>query len=141
MTNKHQFFLSFLILAFSIALSSCEEEDYNPDVPKEDTASYYEEGLASWYGEAFHGNTTANGEIFNMYELSAAHKTLPFHSIVEVTNKRNQKKIEVRINDRGPFVEGRIIDLSMAAADSLDMINDGIVEVGIKLVSSPESQY
>ena len=74
-----------------------------------------EEGIASWYGPNFHGKYTSNGEIYNMYALTAAHKTLPMNTIVKVTNLNNGKSVIVRINDRGPFVKGRIIDLSYTA--------------------------
>ena len=75
---------------------------------------------ASWYGPGFHGRTTANGEKFNMYALTAAHKTLPFDSKVKVTNLKNNKSVVVRINDRGPFIKSRVIDLSKAANKALD---------------------
>ena len=91
--------------------------------------AYEEEGVASWYGGKFHGRLTANGETFNTHELTAAHKQLPFNTIVKVTNLSNGKTVEVRINDRGPFVEGRIIDLSYAAAVELDMINTGTAPI------------
>ncbi len=91
--------------------------------------AYEEEGVASWYGGKFHGRLTANGEIFNTHEFTAAHKQLPFNTIVKVTNLSNGKTVEVRINDRGPFVEGRIIDLSYAAAVELDMISTGTAPI------------
>jgi rare lipoprotein A len=92
-------------------------------------SAYEEDGIASWYGGKFHGRLTANGETFNTHELTAAHKYLPFDSIVTVTNKRNGKTVQVRINDRGPFIEGRTIDLSYAAAVKLDMIKTGTAPV------------
>ena len=91
--------------------------------------AYEEKGVASWYGGKFHGRLTANGETFNTHELTAAHKLLPFNTLVKVTNLANGKTIQVRINDRGPFVEGRIIDLSYAAAVGLDMIKSGTAPV------------
>jgi len=91
--------------------------------------AYEEEGVASWYGGKFHGRLTANGETFNTHELTAAHKQLPFNTMVKVTNLSNGKTVEVRINDRGPFVEGRIIDLSYAAAVELDMISTGTAPI------------
>ncbi len=95
------------------------------------SAGYQERGVASWYGEKFHGNPTANGETYDMYQMTAAHKTLPLPTYVRVRNLRNNKIIVVRVNDRGPFVRNRIIDLSYAAAVKLDMIRDGtsMVEV------------
>ncbi len=98
---------------------------------------YSETGKASWYGKKFHGRQTSNQEVFDMYKLTAAHKTLPLPSYVEVTNKKNNKTIVVRVNDRGPFVGDRIIDLSYAAAKALDFIQDGIADVHIRVVKSP----
>jgi rare lipoprotein A len=92
-------------------------------------------GMASWYGQEFAGRTTANGEIFDPDLLTAAHRTLPFGSMVKVVNPRNDRSVIVRINDRGPFVESRIIDLSYAAAARLDMINIGVAPVEIEIVS------
>jgi len=93
-----------------------------------------EEGMASWYGKKFHGKKTASGERFNMHALTAAHRTLPFGTQVKVTNLENKKSVVVRINDRGPFVKGRIIDLSYAAARKIDMIEKGVVKVRIEVV-------
>ena len=86
---------------------------------------YDEVGLASWYGEQFHGRPTANGEMFDMHALTAAHKTLPLPSLVEVTNLANGRRIVLRVNDRGPFVDDRIIDLSRGAAEALGMLQPG----------------
>lgn len=93
------------------------------------------QGLASWYGRKFHGKTTASGETYNMYALTAAHRTLPFNSKVRVKNMKNGKETIVRINDRGPFVKGRIIDLSRAAARELDFEHEGITNVHIQVVN------
>ena len=98
---------------------------------------YSETGRASWYGKKFHGRPTSNQEIFDMYKLTAAHKTLPLPSYVEVTNKNNNKKVVVRVNDRGPFVGNRIIDLSYAAAKALGFVHEGIADVHIRVVNSP----
>ncbi|MGA1825194.1 MAG: septal ring lytic transglycosylase RlpA family protein [bacterium] len=91
-------------------------------------------GIASWYGEDFHGNETSCGERYDMHELTAAHKTLPMNTMVRVTNKDNLKSTVVRINDRGPFVRGRIIDLSYAAAKKLEMVEFGTAPVIIEVV-------
>jgi rare lipoprotein A len=91
-----------------------------------------EKGKASFYADSFQGRQTANGEIFKQNKKTAAHKTLPFGTKVKVTNLKNGKTVTVRINDRGPFVAGRIIDLSKRAAKKIDMKNDGIAEVKIK---------
>jgi rare lipoprotein A len=98
---------------------------------------YTEEGIASWYGHPYHGRRTANGEIYDMNNMTAAHKTLPFGVWVEVENKRNKRTVGVRINDRGPFIDGRIIDVSREAAQRLEMIGPGIVPVKIKVVRIP----
>lgn len=91
-------------------------------------------GLGSWYGKKFHGRTTANGEKYNMYEYTAAHKTLPFNTIVEVTNLRNNRKIKVRINDRGPYAKKRIIDLSYLAAKKLGYVAKGVAKLKVKVL-------
>ena len=93
-----------------------------------------ERGIASWYGPGFHGRTTANGETYDMNAMTAAHKTLPFDTVVEVRNRDNGRRARVRINDRGPFVRGRIIDLSRAAAQAIGMIGPGVARVEITVV-------
>ncbi len=95
----------------------------------------YEKGLASWYGKGFDGKPTASGEIYDMYKVSAAHKTLPLGTHVLVKNERNGRTLEVVINDRGPFVHGRIIDLSYEAARKLGSAKDGVVPVTLYLFS------
>lgn len=97
-------------------------------------------GTASWYGKKFHGHTTSNMEIFDMYKLTAAHRTLPLPSYVEVTNLDNNKKVVVRVNDRGPFKSKRIIDLSWAAAKALDYDKKGLANVHIRLIQTPKVQ-
>ena len=101
------------------------------------TANYYQTGVASWYGPNFQGNRTANGEIFDMNKMTAAHKTLPFDTIVKVHNLDNGRNVTVRINDRGPFIKGRIIDLSRQAARELDMIGPGTARVGLEIIQWP----
>ncbi|MDD9157066.1 septal ring lytic transglycosylase RlpA family protein [Aliivibrio sp. S4TY2] len=96
---------------------------------------FTQEGISSWYGKKFHGHKTSNGEVYDMYSMSAAHKTLPIPSYVKVTNKDNGKTAIVRVNDRGPFHDGRIIDLSFAAATKLDVIKTGTANVKIEYVS------
>lgn len=93
------------------------------------------QGLASYYAEPYHGRRTASGEIFDSYqELTAAHRTLPFNTLVKVTNQENGKDVEVRINDRGPFVDGRVIDLSLKAAREIDMVRAGVARVKLTVV-------
>jgi rare lipoprotein A len=94
-------------------------------------------GEASWYGKPHHGHRTASGEVFDMYRLTAAHPSLPFGSRVRVTNLRNGRSVEVRVNDRGPIVAGRIIDLSYAAAQELVAVADGTIPVRIRVLSIP----
>ncbi|MDO1558658.1 septal ring lytic transglycosylase RlpA family protein [Brevundimonas sp. 2R-24] len=93
---------------------------------------YDEVGQASWYGDAFHGRPTATGERFDMHGLSAAHKTLPLPGLVEVTNLENGRSVVLRLNDRGPFVDGRIIDLSRGAADQLGLLQRGVGQVRVR---------
>lgn len=99
-----------------------------------DLRDYSETGIASWYGKKYHGRTTASGEKFDMRKMTAAHKTLPFGVIVRVTNLDNGRRLKVKINDRGPFVEGRIIDLSRGAAKKLDMFKAGLARVRLEVV-------
>ncbi|NRD72564.1 septal ring lytic transglycosylase RlpA family protein [Shewanella sp. VB17] len=102
---------------------------------------YNSSGTASWYGSKFHGHLTSNGETYDMYSMSAAHKTLPLPSFVKVTNMSNHKEVIVRVNDRGPFHDDRIIDLSYAAAHKLDMLKTGTAQVKIEVIyiENPES--
>jgi len=98
------------------------------------SGGFYQTGIASWYGPNFQGNPTANGEIFDMNELTAAHKSLPFNTRVKVVDLSSGKNVVVRINDRGPFIKGRIIDLSRRAAEKLGIIDSGTAEVGLKIL-------
>ncbi|MEA1924076.1 MAG: septal ring lytic transglycosylase RlpA family protein [Pseudomonadota bacterium] len=99
---------------------------------------FYQQGIASWYGHPFHGNATASGEIYDMHALTAAHKELPLGSEVLVTNLENNRQIEVIINDRGPFIKGRIIDLSLAGARRLEMEKNGTAMVRLDITKLPE---
>jgi rare lipoprotein A len=99
---------------------------------------YLERGVASWYGPTFHGESTSNGEKYNMYAMTAAHKTLPLPCYARVTNLRNGRSIVVRINDRGPFVANRLIDLSYTAASKLDMLKEGTTLVEVKAITVQE---
>lgn len=100
--------------------------------------SIMETGMASWYGPGFHGKTTASGEIFNQDKFTAAHPSLPWGSRVKVTNLANGKSVELRINDRGPFAKGRIIDVSRAAARALGMVESGVATVEVEWLSGFE---
>jgi rare lipoprotein A len=96
-------------------------------------------GIASWYGRDFHGKKTSNGEIYNMYAMTAAHKTLPLGTYVEVRNRENSRSVVVRINDRGPFVRGRIIDLSYTAAKDIGIVGPGTARVEVVALGRPVS--
>jgi len=117
-------FFTLIILVF--ALSGCATT----------RGTTIDSGVASWYGPNFHGKPTANGELYNQYELTAAHRTLPFNTVVRVTNLDNGKAVTVRINDRGPYSNNRIIDLSYEAARQIDMIGPGTANVRVQLVTS-----
>jgi rare lipoprotein A len=97
-------------------------------------------GLASWYGRGFHGHRTANGEHYDMYAMTAAHRTLPLGSYVRVTSLANSRSVVVRINDRGPYARGRVIDLSWQAATALGMHRAGVAKVAIERVDKPEAE-
>jgi rare lipoprotein A len=136
--------LSILLLAFPFLLLACagvpptkqKGEYYKVDgkryYPISSSTGFVQRGLASWYGGQFHGRLTSNGERYNMYGRTAAHKTLPFNTYVRVTNLQNARRTIVRINDRGPFVSGRIIDLTYTSAHELAMVEDGVVPVKIE---------
>ena len=122
-----------------IGLAGCAKNTsaHAPATVKPARIGEMETGIASWYGPPYHGRRSANGEIFDMEKLTAAHRTFPFDTWVEVTNLENKQHVDVRITDRGPFVSGRIIDLSLAAARELDMVTAGIVKVRIKVIKKP----
>ena len=98
-------------------------------------------GVSSFYAEDFHGKLTANGEVYDMYGLTAAHKTLPLNTICRVTNLKNDKSLILRINDRGPYVKGRILDCSYGAAKKLGFINDGTTDVKIEIIEWGDDKY
>jgi rare lipoprotein A len=123
-------------LAVCIALSGCGgKKRIHPATPVLLGAT--ETGVASWYGHPYHGRRAANGEIYDMEKMTAAHRTLPFNTWVRVYDLDNDKTTEVRIIDRGPFVEGRIIDLSHAAAQEIAMIGPGVARVRIEVIRTP----
>jgi rare lipoprotein A len=105
--------------------------------PNVSSVSYNELGtmIASWYGPGFHGKLTANGEVYNQLAMTAAHKDLPFGTFLRITNQKNGKSVIVRINDRGPFIEGRDIDLSMGTALALGMVQRGVIRVKVEEIS------
>jgi rare lipoprotein A len=109
-----------------------------PSPPRPVEPLKMEVGHASWYGPQFNGKKTASGTIFDQSQFTAAHRNLPLGSRVRVTNLENEKSVEVEINDRGPFVAGRIIDVSRAAAKALGMLEDGITRVRVELLALPK---
>ncbi|NNU43791.1 septal ring lytic transglycosylase RlpA family protein [Ramlibacter montanisoli] len=115
--------------AVTALLSGCSTAPERARVPARPTAGEFGRGRASWYGPGFQGRRTASGERFDMNELTAAHRTLPFGTRVRVRNERNGREVVVRINDRGPWIRDRIIDLSKAAAAALDLVQAGEASV------------
>jgi rare lipoprotein A len=110
------------------------------DEPKDEAKKgKTEKGLASWYGEPYHGRRTASGEIYDMHEMTAAHRTLPFGTVVKVERRDTGVDVKVRVNDRGPFVRGRIIDLSWAAAKKIGLDRDGVAPVKVVVVGSEKT--
>jgi rare lipoprotein A len=108
--------------------------------PSASALMFVQNGLASWYGREEQGKPTASGETFNRHRFTAASRHLPFNTLVRVTNENNGRTVDVRINDRGPFVKGRILDLSEAAADTLDMKKSGTAPVKIEVVAPSSAQ-
>lgn len=153
MTNIENKFIPLSILLI-LLISGCATAPPSKDVkkgpqgaykiggkwyyPVESSDGYEETGIASWYGKDFHGKKTSNGERYNMKALTAAHKTLPFGTYVKVTRLDNEKETIVRINDRGPFVKDRIIDLSQKAATEIGMIGAGSMPVRVEALGSPD---
>ncbi len=135
--------LNFAVLIFTgFVLSSCgivrtgtvtTGPIYDENI---ETGELLQTGIASWYGPKFHGRTTANGETYNMDDFTAAHKTLPFNTIVRVINQSNNRAVDVRINDRGPYIGDRVIDLSRRAAQEIDMVGPGTADVTIHLLQT-----
>jgi len=123
------------VLVVAALLSGCGvfRREPKPELPTT------QQGIASWYGPGFHGNATSSGEIYDQYQLTAAHQTLPLGSRVRVTNLRNGRSAVVRINDRGPFVGDRVIDLSYAAAQALDLVGPGTAPVRIELADKADA--
>lgn len=137
-----------LILIIPVLFSCGKKTVYTPDVydkPTKDDAPYVTEGhtqvgIASWYGIEEHNNFAASGERFSKHAYTAAHKTLPLGTVVRVTNLENGRDVVLKINDRGPFVGDRIIDLSHAPAVAIDMIQKGTVKVKVEVLSTPSSR-
>jgi rare lipoprotein A len=130
---------SLLLLAPTLfLLSGCAHKRRHVSPPPPPAIGHTETGLASWYGYPYHGRHAADGEIYDMEKLTAAHKTFAFNTWVRVENVSNQKVVDVRITDRGPFVKGRIIDLSKAAARNIDLLGPGVGKVRLVVIRAPE---
>lgn len=125
---------AMLVLASALALLGCGK---SPPSMSLDPGGSFQEGIASWYGHPFHGKRTANGEVYDMEASTAAHKTLPFDTWVKVVNQTNGRSTTVRINDRGPFVKKRVIDLSRSAAREIAMIGPGTARVKLYILKRP----
>lgn len=129
---------SVTIAVLAATLASCSHSRARVTTPAAPApVGTTEVGIASWYGVPYHGRATASGEIYDMYRLTAAHRNLPFETWVEVENLTNGKRVDVRINDRGPFVRHRIIDLSQTAAKEIDMLGPGIARVRLTVIARP----
>lgn len=156
-STKSKKFFSLLLCLFLVGLlAACSTKTVQPTeeadcqmtsevfdnlyypVSDADVDGFKERGVASWYGPRFHGKKTANGETYNMHAMTAAHKTLPFNTLVRVEDLETGKEVTVRINDRGPFIKGRIIDLSYASAKMLNLEGRGIARVKITEITSFE---
>lgn len=124
----------FALVLVALALGACAKRAKVAVTPARGAT---EEGIASWYGHPYHGRATASGEIYDMNALTAAHRTLAFGVWLEVRNLTNGRTVEVRVNDRGPFVKNRIIDLSRAAAERIELIGPGVARVRLKVVDPP----
>ncbi|MDE3135602.1 MAG: septal ring lytic transglycosylase RlpA family protein [Acidobacteriota bacterium] len=139
--NRTRRWLTVAALSALVFIAGCHRRIPAPSPPSTVPAppvvpgKWSEEGIASWYGRPFSGRHAADGEIYNMYKMVAAHRTLPFNSLVRVTDLQNGRQVVVRIIDRGPFVNNRIIDLSFGAARALDMVGPGVAPVRLELVS------
>ncbi len=143
----------FSLILFFIVFSCTPSPRYTPDktkaiikktgkkTKKYDRSKKVLKGISSYYGPKFHGKLTANGEVFDMYGLTAAHKTLPLNTIVRVTNLSNDKSLILRINDRGPYVGDRILDCSYGAAKKLDFVQSGTTDVRIEVIEWGDNKY
>ncbi len=125
----------FIIVTVSITVTGCAHKKVKVAAPPRIGST--ETGIASWYGHPYHGRRAANGEVYDMEKLTAAHRTYPFDTWVRVKNLSNDRTVDVRIQDRGPFIKGRIIDLSHAAAREIELIGPGVTKVKLTVIASP----
>jgi len=132
---------SGVLAAALVILCGCTHKKHAripvPSPPATARVGDTERGVASWYGHPYHGRPAANGEIYDMEKMTAAHRTLPFETWVRVRNLNNNKSVDVRVTDRGPFVDGRIIDLSHAAAGQIELIGPGVAPVLVEVIQAP----
>ncbi len=134
---KPRALLAALLLA--LVLGGCARKQRAQRIPPPVRVGYTETGLASWYGHPYHGRRAADGEIYDMEQMTAAHRTLPFNTWIRVQNLDNQRTADVRIIDRGPFVDGRILDVSRAAARSLQFLGPGTARVRFEVIRLPDN--
>jgi len=134
-----------ILILFSCTSSPRYTSSYSPSSSSKQTKSNSNKkvikGISSWYGQDFHGNLTANGEVYDMYGLTAAHKTMPYNTWVRVTTLDNGKDLIIRINDRGPYVKGRILDCSYGAAKKLGFVEVGTATVKIEVIEWGDGEY
>jgi rare lipoprotein A len=133
--HRHRTLLGLTVLLALAGLAACTTAARARTVPV--TLGQEESGLASWYGHPYHGRRTASGEVYDMARMTAAHRTFPFGTRVLVTSLETGRSVEVRINDRGPFADGRIIDVSYAAARVLGLVGPGVVRVRVRVIAVP----
>ena len=148
--NKNIIFFIITLMLFSCTASprysSVTKKDIKKKISKKKNKKSYSVsdeliGMSSWYGPNFHGKLTANGEVFDQYGLTAAHRDLPLNTVVRVTNLDNGKSLILRINDRGPYVDGRILDCSFGAAKKLGFHEQGTANVEIKIIEEGDGEY
>lgn len=130
-----------LVTIAMLALAGCATRSVSVVPPIDSRPGAIQEGVASWYGPGFHGKKTTSGEVYDQHDMTAAHQSLPLGTRVVVTNLQNERSVEVRVNDRGPFAKSRVIDLSYAAASALDMIGPGTAPVRIQVVGAPDVSF
>ena len=142
--NHRHLAVAVLLFCSAFLLNGCSRKRVHASNPAQPSAAPLVEettGYASWYGHPYHGRRTSNGETYDMNTMTAAHRTLPFDTVVKVSNLSNGKAVTVRINDRGPFVKDRIIDLSYLAAKQIDMVGPGTARVNLEILKSVPNPF
>lgn len=127
------------LLVLVVPLAACASPRGAAIAPVAPVVGAEQRGLASWYGHPYHGRRTASGEVYDMHRMTAAHRTLPFGTWIEVENLDNRRAVRVRVNDRGPFIDGRIVDLSRAAAAKVDGIAAGVFPARLRVIPAPSA--